>query len=73
VRWPWPGARPRQFTLKGGEAVAILGEAVSAAKGVGLPGMEQELVLKPSPQLAELVRKSQDLAASTAGESEDDK
>lgn len=62
------GSPPRQFTLKAGEAVAILNEAVEAARRAKLPWMEQELVLKPSPQLAALVRKSQELAASSSVE-----
>src|SRR5206468_2658054 len=56
-----PGEAPKQFKLSADDAVAIFREAVAAAKKVGLPWMEEELVLKPSPQLAELVRKSQEL------------
>jgi CRISPR-associated protein Csb1 len=63
-----PGSPPRKFNLKAGDAVVILSRAVAAAKKAGLPWMEQELVLKPSPQLAALVRKSQELAASTLGD-----
>jgi len=64
-----PGEAPKQFKLTADEAVAIFREAVAEAKKAGLPWMEEELVLKPSPQLAELVRKSQELAASVEGES----
>lgn len=63
-----PGSQPRQFSLEGDQATTLFREAVDQAKKAGLPWREQELVLKPSPQLAELVRRSQELAASTAGE-----
>lgn len=63
-----PGEEPKRFTLTGDEAVALLKEAVGAAKEAGLPWMEKELVLKPSPQLVQLVKKSQELAAKVAVE-----
>lgn len=63
-----PGEEPTQFALSGNQAVALYKEAVGAAREAGLPFMEAELVLKPSPQLVQLVRKSQELAAKTATE-----
>ena len=35
-----PGEDPKNFTLTGDEAVALLKEAVGAAKEAGLPWME---------------------------------
>jgi CRISPR-associated protein Csb1 len=61
-----PGEAPKRFALTGDDAVALLNEAVGAAKAAGLPWMEKELVLKPSPQLVQLVKRSQDLAAKVA-------
>lgn len=66
-----PGAEPERFTLRADEAVALYRKAVEAAKAAGLPWLEDELVLDPSPQLAELVRRSQELAASRVAESEE--
>ncbi len=40
--------------------------AVLAARAAGLPWMDEELVLQPSPLLVELVRRSQQLAADPA-------
>ena len=65
-----PGATPLQFTILPEEIVEFFKEAVDRAKEAGLPWMDKELVLKPSPQLAKLVRKSQELAASQPEESE---
>lgn len=61
-----PGAAPQQFTCNGQLAVELYGEAVSNAKKAGLPWLDEELVLQPSPELAALVRKSQELAAKVA-------
>lgn len=61
-----PGAKPEPFELSGEDAIGLFNESVAAAKKVGLPWMEEELVLKPSPGLVELVRNSQELAASTS-------
>jgi CRISPR-associated protein Csb1 len=58
-----PGQRPPSFALSRNDAIALLGEAVKAAKEAGLPWMDKELVLQASPQLVELVRRSQELAA----------
>lgn len=58
-----PGAEPRRFTIGGDAAVALLNEAVAAAKAVGLTWMEEKLVLKPAPELQELIRRSQEVAA----------
>jgi CRISPR-associated protein Csb1 len=57
------GAPPQGFELDRPNALALFNEASAAAKAIGLPWQEQELVLQPSPQLVELVRRSQQLAA----------
>jgi CRISPR-associated protein Csb1 len=59
-----PGEKPAEYTLSPDEAVALYGGAVKGAKKAGLPWAEKEIVLTPSPQLGELVRRSQELAAS---------
>ena len=58
-----PGQEPLQFDFPGEQARAIYQQAVDEARNAGLPWLEQELVLKPSPQLLALVRQSQLLAA----------
>ncbi|MDR5683795.1 MAG: type I-U CRISPR-associated RAMP protein Csb1/Cas7u [Armatimonadota bacterium] len=54
-----PGAEPQRFTLSGDEAVALLCKAAARAKEQGLPWPEEPIVLKPLPELVELVRLSQ--------------
>jgi len=63
-----PGAEPKRFSLRPDHAVALYHEAVEQAKAVGMPWRDEELVLTPSPQLAALVRKSQELASALASE-----
>lgn len=57
-----PGAEPVSYELTPESAITLLNEAVSAAKSFGLP-WEGEIALKPSDELLELVRLSQELAA----------
>lgn len=57
-----PGSEPRLFELTGEQAVALLNEAITAAKDAGLTWQEEPVPLKPSVRLLELVRKSQNLA-----------
>ena len=63
-----PGQEPRQFDFPGEQARAIYQQAVQEARDAGLPWLEQELVLKPSPQLLSLVRQSQVLAAAVTAD-----
>ncbi len=64
-----PGQAPTKIDLDADAAIALFNTAVDAAKKAGLPWMDEELVLKPSPQLVDLVKKSQELsAATTAGD-----
>lgn len=58
-----PGAEPKRFTLDRPGALRLFRDAVSAATTAGLPWQKDEVILKPSPQLVELVRRSQFLAA----------
>jgi CRISPR-associated protein Csb1 len=67
-----PGDPPKQFSQNSSEAVEIFKAAVAAAKKAGLPWMEKELVLEPSPQLVALVKKSQELAAGMIASDEED-
>jgi CRISPR-associated protein Csb1 len=58
-----PGKTPEDFEITGDEAAALLRAAVAAAKAVGLGWMDKRLELKPAPDLVELSRKSQEVAA----------
>lgn len=62
-----PGEEPKEFVLAADTAIDMYREAVTAAKKAKLPWLDEEIVLEPSPQLVELVRRSQALAAG-AGE-----
>lgn len=61
-----PGAGEVRFDLPAERAREIYAEAVTEARSAALPWMEQEMKLAPSPQLVELVRHSQELAAAVA-------
>jgi CRISPR-associated protein Csb1 len=63
-----PGATPKQFTLDTAAAVKLFEDAVAAAKKAKLPWDVDPIVLTPSKQLVELVRKSQELAVSESSE-----
>lgn len=65
-----PGVEASKFSLTAKEAVKLYNDAVQAAKSMKLPYMEEELVLQPSPQLVDLVKRSQELATQESGESE---
>jgi len=65
-----PGQKPQPFALGGDDAVKLFKDAVAEAKRSGLPWMEDELKLTPSPELVALVKKSQELAAMTGGAEE---
>ena len=62
-----PGQKPKEFALDGDAAIRLFAEAVEAARAAGLPWQAEELTLRPSPGLVELVRRSQALAAQSAG------
>ena len=65
-----PGQNMRKFRLAGDQAIELLNTAIAAAKQAGLSWMEEKLTLKPSPELIELVRQSQEAAAKEKGEGE---
>lgn len=64
-----PGATPMQFSLTPDQAVELLNAAVDEAKNAKLP-WEGEIELKPSDELVELVRRSQELASASGAEGE---
>ena len=59
-----PGETPPEFALDSDAAFGLLNDAVEAAKDAGLP-WKGETDLSPSPDLVELVRRSQELASET--------
>ena len=63
-----PSAGVSRFELPADRARAIYVAAVGEAKSAGLPQLEQELRLTPSPQLVELVRHSQELAVTVSAD-----
>jgi len=65
-----PGQIMHRFRLAGDQAIELLNTAIAAAKQAGLSWMEEKLTLKPSPELIELVRQSQEAAAKEKGEGE---
>ena len=62
-----PGESPREFELAPEDAPKLLEEAITEAKDAGLP-WEGEIELTPSPDLVELVRRSQELASASGAE-----
>ena len=62
-----PGETPRQFECDSDTALSVLAEAISEAKEARLP-WEGEIELTPSPELVELVKRSQELASSSTEE-----
>lgn len=65
-----PGQPPRTFRIDSNAAINLLSQAVESAKRAGLTWMEQKLTLRPTKELAELVRQSQEAAAKEKGEGE---
>ncbi len=57
-----PGETPREYELGPDEALNLLQAAISEAKAAGLP-WEGEIELSPTPDLVELVRRSQELSS----------
>jgi CRISPR-associated protein Csb1 len=67
-----PG-KPDPISLTSDQAIPIYNQAVETAKKLGLPWETTPIALKPSPDLIELVKKSQALAAAGAdGEKDGD-
>ncbi len=63
-----PGQEPARHALGAEAAVALLREAVEAAKKAGVTWQEEPIRLEPSEQLVKLVRKSQEQAAKEGAE-----
>ena len=59
-----PGEPPREFQLGPEDALKLLEVAIAGAKAAGLP-WEHAIELTPSPDLVELVRRSQELASAS--------
>ncbi|AHF93672.1 CRISPR-associated protein, GSU0053 family [Opitutaceae bacterium TAV1] len=66
-----PGAAPTPLTIDADNAIKVLAEAVTAAEALGLKWRKEPLKLTPSPQLITLLRRSQELAATGAAETEE--
>ena len=62
-----PGGTPREFALDPNAALDLLCDAIEAATNAGLP-WEGEIELSPSPDLVELVRRSQELTRQAGAE-----
>jgi len=58
-----PGEQPRRFELSGAASTTLFQAALEAALAASLPWQKEELILKPSSDLVDLVQKSQELAA----------
>ncbi len=63
-----PGQTPEEFELDANAGVELLREAIREAKRSGLPWVDEPVELVPSPDLVELVRKSQELASESGSE-----
>ena len=63
-----PGKPPREFDLDHDAALRLLTRAVEEAREAGLPWEEVPLELTPSPDLVELVRRSQEWARDEGAE-----
>jgi CRISPR-associated protein Csb1 len=66
-----PGAAPAKLTIDSESAIKALADAVAAAEALGLKWRKEPLKLRPSPQLLALLRRSQELAATGAAETEE--
>ena len=65
-----PEEKPKQYTLDSESAIRLLTDAVAAAEAVGLKWQREPLELTPSPQLVDLVRRSQEIAATETSDAE---
>lgn len=74
LRWELidrPGSDPTTFEVDADNAIEVLNEAIGKAKKLGLTWLDEPLILTPSTKLVTLVRKSQELAATEAGTSDE--
>ena len=63
-----PGETPKEFDLDRDTALGVLAEAIADARKADLPWEEKPVKLTPSPDLVELVRRSQVLASTPEAE-----
>lgn len=63
-----PGSVPARFKLTANDAIALLRDAVAAAKAEDLAWEKEPVTLKPLPEFVKLVQKSRALAAQGATE-----
>jgi CRISPR-associated protein Csb1 len=66
-----PGEEPEHFCISSDMAINLYEGALEEAKKIGLPWLDEELALTPSPDLVSLVRRSQELAAKSQIDGED--
>jgi CRISPR-associated protein Csb1 len=66
-----PGEAPQPFALTAAEGLALLNEAVGAAKSAGVTWREEPLELTPNAELVKLVALSQEQAKSAGGEADE--
>ena len=63
-----PGETPEQVELTADQAIELYNSAVKAAQEAGLPYRMESVVLRPGAALAELLQRSQEIAAATGVE-----
>lgn len=71
LRWELlarPGEKPAQLTVTADDAIQTLKEAIAAAEEVGLTWRKDPLKLTPAPRLVELLKRSQQIAATESTE-----
>ncbi len=65
-----PGTEPKSFDLSSQGALELLKGAVADAEALGLVWQKDPIRLLPTPELVELVRRSQEVQATEAGDGE---
>jgi CRISPR-associated protein Csb1 len=62
-----PGETPKTYSIPGEAAVTLLNEAIAHAEKAGVTWNREKILLKPSAELVELVRRSQEVQAADTG------
>lgn len=65
-----PGKHSQTFRIAGDAAIKLFDQAIQHAEKQGLGWMKEKLILRPTNELAELVKLSQEAAAKEKGEGE---
>jgi CRISPR-associated protein Csb1 len=65
-----PGQEPSLISIDSQTAINVLKEAIQAAEATGLQWRKSPLLLTPAPQLVDLLRRSQEIAATESNEDE---